>query len=80
MPSIDVEDDRESCEWIVERAKTQLARNDRPGAKSWILTAKSLFPSRFIVQVISHNVRTTIAYHNGTIYRETSLQLLSSYV
>lgn len=58
MPSVDVEDD---CEWIVGRAKSQLARNDRPGAKSWILTAKSLFPSRFIVQV-SYNVLTTIAY------------------
>lgn len=49
MPSVEVEDD--DCEWIVERAKSQLAQNDRPGAKSWILTAKSLFPYRFIVQV-----------------------------
>ena len=52
MPSVDVEVDVEDdCEWIVEKAKSQLARNDRPGAKSWILTAQSLFPHRFIVQV-----------------------------
>ena len=39
------------CEWVVGRCKTYLERGDRHGAKAWILTARSLFPGVFTVQV-----------------------------
>ena len=49
MPTLDSASD--DCEWVVEKAKQQLERNDKHGARAWIITAKSLFPYRFIVQV-----------------------------
>ena len=39
------------CEWVVGRCKSYLERGDRHGAKAWILTARSLFPGDFAVQV-----------------------------
>ena len=39
------------CEWVVERCKLHLDNNDRNGAKAWIITARSLFPDNFAVQV-----------------------------
>ena len=39
------------CEWVVGRCKACLDSNDRHGAKAWILTARSLFPDNFAVQV-----------------------------
>ena len=39
------------CEWVVGRCKSYLERGDRHGAKAWILTARSLFPEDFAVQV-----------------------------
>ncbi|XP_019851129.1 PREDICTED: integrator complex subunit 10-like isoform X2 [Amphimedon queenslandica] len=46
MPSIEEDD----CLWIVQKAKEKLQENLRHEAHAWILTAKSLFPFRFIVQ------------------------------
>lgn len=39
------------CEWVVERCKALLSKNDKNSAKAWILTARSLFPDDFDVQV-----------------------------
>lgn len=39
------------CEWLVGRYKSHLLNNDRSSAKAWILTARSLFPDDFQVQV-----------------------------
>lgn len=41
----------EECDWVVGRCKACLERRDRHGAKAWILTARSLFPDNFAVQV-----------------------------
>ena len=41
----------DDCEWVVEKAKEYLKRDDKHEAKAWIITAQSLFPYRFIVQV-----------------------------
>ena len=45
----------EECGWVVEKCKAYLSMNDRSAAKAWILTARSLFPDNFDVQVSSHN-------------------------
>lgn len=47
MPNIDDDD----CLWIVHKAKEKFQQDQRHEAHAWILTAKSLFPFRFIVQV-----------------------------
>ncbi len=39
------------CDWVVEKCKACLSVNDRSAAKAWILTARSLFPDNFDVQV-----------------------------
>ncbi len=39
------------CDWVVERCKEQLSKNSRAAAKAWILTARSLYPDNFAVQV-----------------------------
>ena len=44
------------CEWVVGRCKSYLERGDKYGAKAWILTARSLFPGDFAVQVPSRMV------------------------
>jgi len=44
-------DGQEDCNWVVERCKAHLSNNDRSTAKAWILTARSLFPENFDVQV-----------------------------
>ncbi len=41
----------DDCEWAVEKAKEHLKQNDKHGARAWMMTAQSLFPYRFIVQV-----------------------------
>ena len=51
MPTVSAGTVEDDCEWIVQRAKEKLEQNDKYGAHAWILTAKSLFPYRFIVQV-----------------------------
>lgn len=43
--------EQEECNWVVEKCKTHLANNDKSAAKAWILTARSLFPDNFDVQV-----------------------------
>ena len=47
MPILDNDD----CEWIVEKSKEQIRNKDKHAARAWIITAKSIFPYRFIVQV-----------------------------
>ena len=39
------------CDWVVGRYKSHLLKNERSAAKAWILTARSLFPDNFEVQV-----------------------------
>ena len=41
-----------SPEWLVEKSRDALALGDLYAAKSWILTAKTLYPKAFLVQVI----------------------------
>jgi len=41
----------QECGWVVEKCKACLSVNDRSAAKAWILTARSLFPDNFDVQV-----------------------------
>ena len=48
---------KEDCDWIVGRYRSHLLHNDRSAAKAWILTARSLFPDNFEVQVPSLLVR-----------------------
>lgn len=43
--------EQEECSWVVEKCKKHLSNNDRSAAKAWILTARSLFPDNFDVQV-----------------------------
>lgn len=42
---------KEDCDWVIGRYRSHLLHNDRSGAKAWILTARSLFPDNFEVQV-----------------------------
>ncbi len=52
MPVVtEAEGDAKDCDWVVERCKLHLSKNDRHAAKAWILTARSLFPDDFAVQV-----------------------------
>ena len=46
-----VDPEADDCEWVIERSKAFLKKKDHHGARAWMLTAKSLFPYRFIVQV-----------------------------
>lgn len=41
----------QDCDWVVERCKEHLSKNNRSSAKAWILTARSLYPDNFAVQV-----------------------------
>lgn len=52
MPVSSNPNEQEECDWVVEKCKTHLSNNDRSAAKAWILTARSLFPDNFDVQVI----------------------------
>ena len=59
------------CEWVVGRCKSYLERGDRHGAKAWILTARSLFPGDFAVQVGCACIRMTYSiftYSYVTLY------------
>ena len=51
------ESELKDCEWVVGRYKSHLLKNDRSSAKAWILTARSLFPDNFDVQVLGLLVR-----------------------
>ena len=42
---------KEDCDWVVGRYRSYLLHNDKSAAKAWILTASSLFPDNFEVQV-----------------------------
>lgn len=55
---------QEECTWVVERCKAHLSNNDRSAAKAWILTARSLFPDNFDVQVSTE--LTTMIIHECT--------------
>ena len=50
MPVVS-ESEQGDCEWVVERCKTHLKNKDKSAAKAWIITARSLFPDNFAVQV-----------------------------
>lgn len=39
------------CQWVVDQCKRRLKERDRYGAKAWIITARSLYPKDFRVQV-----------------------------
>ena len=41
-----------TAEWLVDRAKQSLKHNNVFEAKSWLLTAKTLYPKDFNVQVV----------------------------
>ena len=45
------QDSDKDCEWMVATCKSRLEEKDVSGAKAWILTARSLFPNNFKVQV-----------------------------
>ena len=47
---------KEDCDWLIGRYRSHLHHNDRSAAKAWILTARSLFPENFEVQVQNHVV------------------------
>lgn len=51
MPVAATEPKGDGKDWVVERCKLHLNKNDRYTAKAWILTARSLFPDDFAVQV-----------------------------
>ena len=40
-----------STEWLVERARQSLKENNPFEAKAWLITAKTLYPKDFGVQV-----------------------------
>ena len=52
------------CDWVVERCKLHLSRDDRHNAKAWILTARSLFPENFAVQVCCDFVEVCTNWNN----------------
>ena len=39
------------CQWVVDQCKRRLKEKDKYGAKAWIITARSLYPKDFRVQV-----------------------------
>lgn len=41
-----------STQWLVERARQSLKENNPYEAKAWLITAKTLYPKDFGVQVI----------------------------
>ncbi|KAK3726896.1 hypothetical protein QZH41_016682 [Actinostola sp. cb2023] len=45
-----------TAEWLVERAKQSLKQNNIFEAKSWLLTAKTLYPKDFHVQHEAYNI------------------------
>ena len=56
------------CEWVVERCKEQIFKNNKGSAKAWILTARSLYPDNFAVQVVSVvDIRSYNHMHTYTV-------------
>ena len=43
----------DSTQWLVERARQSLKENNPYEAKAWLITAKTLYPKDFAVQVAS---------------------------
>ena len=43
-----------STQWLVERARQSLKENNPYEAKAWLITAKTLYPKDFGVQVSLH--------------------------
>ena len=67
---VDEDGDVESQDWLVEKTHGALKEKDLFKAKCWLITAKSLFPLNFKVQVIivpfQHQVATyDYTYYNG---------------
>lgn len=48
-----MEDLGSSSQWLVERARQSLRENNPYEAKAWLITAKTLYPKDFGVQVSS---------------------------
>ena len=66
------ESDLKDCEWVVERCKFHLKNDDRDGAKAWIITARSLFPDNFAVQVPArYNMHVPGSGRGGVIVSES---------
>lgn len=42
----------DSTQWLVERARQSLKENNPYEAKAWLITAKTLYPKDFGVQVV----------------------------
>ena len=40
-----------SAEWLVDQSRNAMSNGDLYAAKSWLLTAKTLYPKAFAVQV-----------------------------
>jgi hypothetical protein len=57
-------------EWLVSRARMCI-KSDPFAAKSWMITAKSLFPHNFTIQVRLTNI-TSVA-HAIVLFRKTSI-------
>ena len=47
----DVDGSTHCSEWLVERARQSLKENNPYEAKAWLITAKTLYPKDFGVQV-----------------------------
>lgn len=56
-------------EWLVSRARMCI-KSDPFAAKSWMITAKSLFPHNFTIQVRLTNISVA---HAIVLFRKTSI-------
>ena len=56
-------------EWLVSRARMCI-KSDPYAAKSWMITAKSLFPHNFTIQVRLTNIS---AVHAIVLFRKSSI-------
>jgi hypothetical protein len=56
-------------EWLVSRARMCI-KSDPYAAKSWMITAKSLFPHNFTIQVRLTNISVA---HVIVLFRKTSI-------
>lgn len=56
-------------EWLVSRARMCI-KSDPYAAKSWMITAKSLFPHNFTIQVRLTNISVA---HAIVLFRKTSI-------
>lgn len=55
MASAVAEQELSDVDWLVMRARS-FPKTDPFSAKSWLITAKSLFPQSFVIQVDPSNI------------------------